>query len=72
MIPVPSHQANQGLASLGQWKTKQDAGEEERKWRGVIDIVHAGRDRVAKAKLERDAAEAAKAGQPIAIDGEIA
>jgi len=51
---------------------KQNAEDEERKWKVVIDILNAGRDRVAKAKVERDAAEAAEAGQPMAIDRDLA
>ena len=43
------------------------------RWGVVIDILNAGRDRVAKAKLERDAIEARiMAARPIAINPDIA
>ena len=37
--------------------TTQDAGDEERKWKVVIDILNAGCDRVANDKLELDPIE---------------
>ena len=51
---------------------KADGDDQEAKTRVTIAIRNAGRDRVAKEQREREAAEAAKAGPPIAINRDIA